>query len=156
MHNIRLLLHKGPFRKHYWGVETSIFTGKLIWAPPPLRIGRMPYNLLHMIFFITPQYVFYGLIWDISVVLIISIWQNLGAPLPSEDWQNLSTPSHKWCRCNFYPPPHTHIHPSQIPHVACVVTPPSPTLHVASKVTPTISNPTGSQWSDPHHPQPHL
>ncbi len=34
-------------------------------------------------------------LFELFQFLIIRIWQNMGAP-PSEDWQNLGTPSDKW------------------------------------------------------------
>ncbi len=53
--------HLGPSSKHWQNLCAS-----------PLRIGRI---------WVPPYiYVFYGLIWAISVCLIICNWQNLGAP----------------------------------------------------------------------------
>ncbi len=96
-------LFLGTIHKHYLkGGGFVIFTGEIwdspssigrIWVPPFWGLTEMGtpsiYNLL-----ITPLYVFYGLIWATSIFLMISIWQNLGAP-PSNKWQNLGTPSQK-------------------------------------------------------------
>ncbi len=47
-----------------------------------------PYIYVH-IFLITPLYVFYGLIWAISVFLIISISQNLPPPPPLQGFRRM-------------------------------------------------------------------
>ncbi len=41
-------------------------------------LAKYAYPPLHIHFLITHLYVFYGLIWTISVILIIGIWHNLG------------------------------------------------------------------------------
>ncbi len=58
--------------------------GEVCWqnlgAPPPM-IGRIWVPPYICFFLITPIYVFYGLICAIAVLLINSIWKNMGTPL---------------------------------------------------------------------------
>ncbi len=92
--------------KKYWGMEAVRFlTVKsgcptfedwhYLGIPPPAMIDIIwvPFSLTYNVLIIILS-MFYGLIWAISGFLIISIWQNLGAP--SEDWKNLAPPSDKW------------------------------------------------------------
>ncbi len=81
------------------GWRLLFFTDEIgrIWILSLLWIGRIwvastppppTYNFFNNI----PIYVFYDLIWAISVLGIISFFQNLRAPPPLEDWQNMDAP----------------------------------------------------------------
>ncbi len=79
------------------GCNPSLRIGK-IWVPHALRIGRIsvcPAPPPHINFLISPVYMCPVSISELfQGFLIISIWQNLGAPL--EDWPNLGTCSDEW------------------------------------------------------------
>ncbi len=82
--------------KHYWGGGFSIFTAK-IWMLPPLKIGRIrvppprgleesgypPPHPQHIIFFITPLHVFYGIIRAIQVFFDNYCFAKFGSPPPT-------------------------------------------------------------------------
>ncbi len=92
---VRYMTYKGPFKNitegggglrlfHFRRRNLHPLRGLAESGIPPLRIGRIPVPLhiyMYIIIFNRHLYVLCCLIWVISFILIINIWQNLGSPV---------------------------------------------------------------------------